>query len=107
MSLLVWKIEPSRTSSSRSSPRVDEVAVVRDGDLTVRAIDQDRLSVFELALARRRVARVADRQVARQLLERRLVECFGHLPHRARRRESGLPSAATMPALSWPRCWSA
>ncbi len=65
-------------------PRVDQVTVVCDGNLTVCAVDQKRLSVFELAFARRRVARVADRQMARQLLECGLVECFGHLPHRAR-----------------------
>ena len=32
---------------------------------------------------------MADRQVARQLLECGLVECFGHLPHRARRTNPG------------------
>ena len=46
MSLLVWKIDPPRTSSSRSSLRVDEVAVVRDGNLAVRAVDQERLRVL-------------------------------------------------------------
>ena len=64
--------------------RVDEVAVVRHGDLSVRAVDEKRLSVLQLALAGRRVTGVPDRQVARQFLERRLAERLGHLPHRAR-----------------------
>ena len=52
--------------------RVDQVAVVGDGDLAVRAVDQDRLRVLELALAGGRVARVADREVPGQRLERLL-----------------------------------
>ena len=40
--------------------RVDQVAVVPDGDLAVRAVDQDRLRVLEPALAGRGVAHVAD-----------------------------------------------
>ena len=63
---------------------VDEVAVVRDGDLAVRAVDQERLRVLELALARGRIARVPDRDVPGQRLQRLLVERFGHVPHRAR-----------------------
>jgi hypothetical protein len=66
VSLLVWKIDPARTSSSRSSPRVHEVAVVARRDLAVRAVDEDRLGVLEPALAGRRIARVADGEVPRQ-----------------------------------------
>ena len=66
--------------------RVDEIAVVRDGDLSVRAVDQERLRVLELALAGRRVARVADGRCGRQRLERRLVERLGDLAHAARTR---------------------
>ena len=85
MSLLVWKIEPSRTSSSRSSRALTRLPLWRDGDLPVRAVDQERLRVLELALARRRVARVADRDVARQRRQRRA--------RRTRRRRG--PSPAT------------
>ena len=52
--------------------RVDEVAVVGDGDLAVGAVDQERLRVLELALAGGRVARVADGEVPGQRLERLL-----------------------------------
>ena len=48
--------------------RVDEVAVVADGDLAVRAVDEERLGVLELALAGGRIARVADGDVAGQRL---------------------------------------
>src|SRR5262249_2145672 len=64
--------------------RVDEVAVVRDRDLAVRAVDEDRLRVEELALARRRVPCVADGDVPGQRLERALVERLGDVPHGAR-----------------------
>ena len=47
---------------------VDQVAVVGDRDLAVRAVDQERLGVLELALARGRVARVADGEMAGQRL---------------------------------------
>ena len=40
--------------------RVDEVAVVTERNLPVRAVDQDRLGVRQLALAGRRIAHVAD-----------------------------------------------
>ena len=65
-SLLVWKIAPSRPSSSRSFGGVDEVAVVAERDLPVLAVDQDRLGVDQLAGAGRRIAHVADRQAALQ-----------------------------------------
>ena len=70
MSLPVAKIEPLRTRSSRSSLGVDQVAVVGDGDLAVRAVDQERLRVLQLALARGGVAGVADGKMAGQLLQR-------------------------------------
>ena len=66
---------------------VDEVAVVGHGDLAVGAIDQEWLRVLELALAGRRIARVADSDMPRQSLERVLVERLGDLPHRARNPE--------------------
>jgi hypothetical protein len=85
VSLLVWKIDPSRTSRSRPQlAGVHEIAVVRDGDLSVRAIDQDGLRVEQAALARGRVAGVADRDMAGQRFERRLVERLGHVAHGAR-----------------------
>jgi hypothetical protein len=61
--------------------RVDEVAVVADGNLAVHAIADQRLGVDEPALAGGRVADVPDRVGAGQLGERRFVERVGHLPH--------------------------
>ncbi len=50
--------------------RVDEIAVVRDGDLAVRAVDQDRLGVGEAALSGGGIARVTDGGVAGELSSR-------------------------------------
>ena len=87
--------------------RVDEVAVVADRDLAVRAVDQDRLRVEQLALAGRRVADVADRRSARQrATASRRRRCRRRSPSRARRAPAA-PSDAAMPALSCPRCCSA
>src|SRR5262249_7001627 len=64
--------------------RIDEIAVAADGDLSVRAVDQNRLRVRELALAGGRIAHVADRERPRQLRERLAVERVGNVSHRAR-----------------------
>ena len=106
MSLLVWKIDPSRTSWSRSSRGVDQVAVVRDGDLAVRAVDQDRLRVQQPALAGRRVAGVPDRDVPGSASSARSSKASATWPI-AREIRIFSPSAVAMPALSWPRCCSA
>jgi hypothetical protein len=82
VSLPLWKIDPHELVAEL--PRVDEVAVVRDRDLAVRAVDQERLGVLDLALAGGRVAGVADGDVSRQTLEAVLVEGVGDLPHRPR-----------------------
>ena len=87
---------PAATSSSRSSRGVDEVAVVADGDLAVRAVDQDRLRVGELALAGRRVAHVADRDRPGQLRER--------LARRRRRRRSPSRARRAPARRRRPRC---
>ena len=83
--------------------RVDEVAVVADGDLAVGAVDEERLRVLELALARGRVARVPDRDVPRKRLKRVLVERFGDLAHRPRDPEllavGGGNAGALLPAV--------
>jgi hypothetical protein len=62
---------------------VDEIAVVRDRDLAVRAIDEERLCVLEGAVTRGRVPRVTDRKVAAQTGERLLFEGVRHLTHAA------------------------
>ena len=69
--------------------RVDEVAVVGHGDLAVGAIDQERLGVVQPALAGGRIARVADREVTGQRLERGFVERVRHVAHRAGRTHAG------------------
>ena len=86
---------------SRSSPRVDQVAVVRDGDLPVRAIDQDRLGVLQRALARGRIAGVADGEVPGQRLRVGSSNASATWPM-AREMRIFAPSAVAMPALSWP-----
>ena len=88
VSLLVWKIDPCRTSSSRSLAGVDDVAVVADADLAVHAVDEQRLRVGHGALTGRRVARVADRDMAGQRRQRRLGEDLGDVAHLAAARGS-------------------
>ena len=67
MSVFDWKIDPWRDELVAQLARVDEVAVVADRDLPVRAVDQNRLRVEQLAFARRRVAHMADRERPWQL----------------------------------------
>ena len=64
--------------------RVDEVAVVADGDLAVRAVDQEGLRVLELALSGGRVADVPDRRRPEQPGEGPLVERVRDVAHLAR-----------------------
>ena len=64
--------------------RVDEIAVVANRDLPMRTVDEDGLSVRELALAGRRVAHVADCRRSGQLGQRFAVEGIGDVAHRAR-----------------------
>ena len=61
---------------------VHDVAVVADGDLAVRAVDQDRLGIRELALASRRVTDVTDGQRPGQVRQLVVVERFGDVAHR-------------------------
>ena len=62
--------------------RVHQVAVVRDGNLPVPALDQERLRVREAALTRRRIAHVADRHRPGHLRQHRRVEHVGDMAHR-------------------------
>ena len=64
---------PAR-SSSRSSRRVDEVAVVAERDRARAAVLDERLRVRPLRRAGRRVARVPDRDLAVQAAQLLLVE---------------------------------
>ena len=63
---------------------VHEVAVVRDGDLPVRALNQNRLRVVDFAVSGGRIAHVSDGDGARQLFERLLGERVGDMAHRLR-----------------------
>jgi hypothetical protein len=45
--------------------RIDEVAVVRDSNLSVCAVDKERLCVAQPAFTGGRVSRMTDREVAR------------------------------------------
>jgi hypothetical protein len=62
---------------------VHEVAVVTDGNLPMRAVDDDRLRVEQLALARGRVPDVANRRRPRESRELVAVERVGDISHRA------------------------
>ena len=61
--------------------RVHQVAVVTNRDLSVDAVDQQRLGVRQLALTCRRVADVADGARARQLAEHGGVEHLRDVAH--------------------------
>ena len=67
VSLLDWKIDPCAHELVAQLVGVDQIAVVADGDLTVRAIDQNRLRVGEPAFAGGRIADVSDGDVTWQL----------------------------------------
>ena len=60
---------------------VDEVAVVAEGDLAVGAGDAERLGVLQAAGAGRRVAVVADGDVAAEVTEVLFVEDLGDEAH--------------------------
>ena len=57
--------------------RVDQIAVVADGDFAVGAVDQNRLRVLDAAVAGRRIAHVADGAHAGEPVDRRFVEVVG------------------------------
>ena len=65
------------------------------------------LGVLPLVGARRRVADVADRQVAAQRAQVVLLEDLRDEAQRALGDDGPPASAAAMPADSCPRCWSA
>ena len=67
-SLPVANGTPSRFSG------VDDVAVVAERQLPVRAADPERLGVIEVAGAGGRVARVADGELARQVAQVIFIE---------------------------------
>ncbi len=83
MSLVVWKIEPSRSRRCADLAGVDQVAVVHDPERPQRGLDHDRLRVVDHAVAGGRVAGVSDRARARQALQGRGAEDVGHVAHAA------------------------
>ena len=62
---------------------IDDVAVVADGDLTMNAVDDDRLRIGQLAFAGGGISRVPDGHVTRQRCERLLVEDLVDIAHLA------------------------
>ena len=96
VSVVVWKMEPSRSSSSLRRPRVHQVAVGRQGQGPEGIVENQGLGVEEAALPGGGVADVADGGVPRQ-------------PCAARRHQT-LPSPAPcrggagMPPRRWRRC---
>ena len=69
-----WKMEPAASSSCRSRPAFDQVAVVADRDRPAVALDQVRLGVRRDGVAGGRVADVADRAIAGKPGQDALVE---------------------------------
>ena len=61
--------------------RVHEITVVTERNLPVRAVDEDRLRVGQLALTRRGIAHVADRARSREFPERAAVENVRDIAH--------------------------
>ena len=55
VSVLDWKIDPWPDQLVAQLDRIDQIAVVADRHLAVRAVDQERLRVGHPALAGRRV----------------------------------------------------
>ena len=98
------KMAPSRSETLARLGREGEVAVVADGDLSVRAgVNEEGLRLAHRDLARGRVARVADGRDAGQTVEPLLVEDLGDEPHRALRAEhcavGGDDAARLLPAV--------
>ena len=58
--------------------RIDDVAVVRQGEVTRIVAEEERLHVLDAAASGRRVAHVADGHAAAERRELRLVEHLGH-----------------------------
>ena len=79
-----WKIAPWRTSSSRSSLALTRLPLWPMPNWPVRAVDEHRLGVLDAARPGRRVADVADGDVADQRGELGLVEAVVDLAHRPR-----------------------
>ena len=108
VSVVVWKIAPCAHELVAQLAGVDQVAVVADGELAVRAVDEQRLRVLDAARAGGRVADVADGDVAdRARRAFGLVEDVGDLAHRRATAARGGRRTHAMPALSCPRCCSA
>ena len=87
---------------------VDEIAVVRNRHLAADAIDHERLRIFDRAGAGRRITRVTDRAVPLSLSSSSWPKTCDTSPMSlCMRKLVPGPLLVTMPALSWPRCWSA
>ena len=82
---------PRAASSSRSSRRIDEVAVVPERDGAGATVVDERLRVLPRVGARRRVAVVADRDLALEAVQLLLVE---HLRDEAELAQHGQPTVS-------------
>ena len=81
LSAVVWKIEPLRSSSSRRTIGVDQVAVVRDRHLAADTIDHERLRIFQRARAGGGIAGVPDRARSFEFRQFFLPENLRDEPH--------------------------
>ena len=101
--MVAWKIAPVLTSASRSSLALTRLPLWPTASCPWTLSIDDRLGVGQPALARRRVAHVAHRQMSRQLGQRVAVEDVVHIAHRLRhadlRAVGGGDAGALLPAV--------
>ena len=81
VSLVERKMDPSASRLVRMAGRVDEVAVVGDGQRAARVIDEQRLRVAQVGDAGGGVAVVADRQASGQARQAVLGKHVVDPPH--------------------------
>ena len=95
------------SSSARSSSALIRLPLWPTASEPRGVVDGERLRVRRCEPPGGRVADVADGEVAGQLRERVLVERVRDQAHGLVRRAAARRRMVTMPADSWPRCWSA
>ena len=103
-----WQIAPVRDQLAPQRQAVGEVAIVRDREAAGGELGEQRLHIAQDGLAGGRIAHMADRALGPGAVSM-IARLEKWSPTRPRRRSEWKrpPSKETMPAASWPRCWSA
>ena len=102
VSEVVWKIDPSASSRSRSSTALTRLPLCADRDRAARVVDRDRLGVLSGRVARGRVAHVPDGgEAAAGSSSRSAVKMSLTCPI-SRTQRSLSPSVETMPGRLLP-----